>query len=88
VDPTWSLTRDDPAATTVELPAGTTVDDIAEVSVHRVVAGADTGAAVHVTALKRGFLLGPDYLPQPSFLTFSGDVVLDATTTSAVLWRR
>jgi hypothetical protein len=58
------------------------------VSVHRVVVGTDTGAVVHVTAIKRGFLLGQDYLPQQSFLTWNGDVVLDATTTSAVLWRR
>jgi hypothetical protein len=88
VDPTWSLQRDDPAATTVELPAGTTVADIAEVSVHRVVVGTDTGAPIHVTAIKRGFVLAADYLPQQSFLTWSGDVVLDAGTPSAVLWHR
>ncbi|MCW2882405.1 MAG: hypothetical protein JWQ95_6505 [Sphaerisporangium sp.] len=88
VDPTWSIGRDDPAATTVELPAGITVNDIAEVSVHRVVVGTDTGAAVHVTAIKRGFFLGNDYLPQQSFLTWNGDVLLDRNTTSAVLWRR
>jgi hypothetical protein len=88
VDPTWSIQRDDPAATTVELPAGTTADDIAEVSVHRVVVGADTGAAVHVTGIQRGFLLDPDYLPQASFLSWSGDAVLDPTTTSQVIWRR
>ncbi|HUR04644.1 MAG TPA: hypothetical protein VM347_19020 [Nonomuraea sp.] len=88
VDPTWSLQRDDPAATTVELPAGTTADDIAEVTAHRVVVGTDTGAIVHVTAIKRGFLLGQNYLPQQSFLTWNGDVTLDSTTTSAVLWHR
>lgn len=87
-DPTWSLQRDDAAATTVELPAGTTADDIAEVTAHRVVVGTDTGAAVHVTAINRGFLLGQDYLPQQSFLTWNGDVLLDGTTTSAVIWRR
>ncbi|MCA2227511.1 hypothetical protein [Nonomuraea aurantiaca] len=69
VDPTWSLQRDDPAATTVELPAGTRADDIAEVTAHRVVVGTDTGATVHVTGIKRGFLLGQNYLPQQSFLT-------------------
>lgn len=88
VNPTWSLQRDNPAATTVELPAGTTVNDIAEVSVHRVVVGTDTGATVHVTAIKRGFFLDQDYLPQPSVLTWNGDVLLDATTTSQVIWRR
>jgi hypothetical protein len=88
VDPTWSLQRDDPAATTVELPAGMTVADIAEVSVHRVVVGTDNGAPVHVTAIKRGFVLGSDYLAQQSFLTWNGDVVLDGATPSAVLWHR
>jgi hypothetical protein len=88
VDPTWSISRDLPAATTVELPAGTKADDIAEVSVHRVVVGTDTGAAVHVTGINRGFFLGQDYRPQQSFLTWSGDVTLDANNTSAVIWRR
>jgi hypothetical protein len=88
LNPTWSLQRDDPAATTVELPAGTTVADIAEVSVHRVVVGTDNGAPIHVTSINRGFVLGSDYLPQQSFLTWTGDVVLDGATPSAVLWRR
>jgi hypothetical protein len=88
VDPTWSLQRDDPAATTVELPAGTTQADIAAVTAQRVVVGTDTGAPVHVTALRRGFLLDANYLPRPSFLGWTGDVVLDATTPSAVLWQR
>jgi hypothetical protein len=88
VDPTWSIQRDNPAATTVELPAGATAEDIAEISVHRVVVGADTGAAVHVTAIKRGFFLATDYLPQPSFLAWNGDAALDEATTSAVIWRR
>jgi hypothetical protein len=86
VDPTWSLQRDDPAATTVELPAGTTVGDIAEVSVRRVVVGADTGAPVHVTHVGRGFMLGRDYLPATGVLDWTGDVELTGTTPSAVIW--
>lgn len=86
VDPTWSVQRDVPAATTVELPAGTTGADIVEVSAHRVVVGADSGAAVHVTGLTRGFLLGSDYRPGASLLTWGGDAVLTAGTPSAVLW--
>lgn len=88
VDPTWSIQRDIPAATTVELPAGTTADDIAEVSVHRIVVGADTGAAVRVTGMQRGFFLDDAYLPQASFLSWTGAVVLDPSTTSQVIWRR
>ncbi|WP_433440980.1 hypothetical protein [Nonomuraea sp. CA-141351] len=88
VDPTWSIQRDDPAATTVELPAGTTADDIQEITANRVVVGTDNGAVVHVTGIKRGFFLGQDYLPQESFLNWSGDVTIDAATPSAVIWRR
>jgi hypothetical protein len=88
VDPTWSIQRNDPAATTVELPAGTTAADIAEVTAHRIVVGTDTGAPVRVTAIDRGFLLGDDYLPQESFLSWSGDIRLTAETPTAVLWSR
>lgn len=86
--PSWSIQRDDPAATTVELPAGTTADDVVQVSAYRVVNGTDTGATVDVTAVQRGFLLGQDYLPGSSFLTWTGDVTLSAAQPSAVLWSR
>ncbi|HEY6740125.1 MAG TPA: hypothetical protein VI076_14880, partial [Actinopolymorphaceae bacterium] len=82
----WSIQRDVPAATTVELPAGTTPSDIVEVTARRVVVGTDTGATVRVTGIQRGFLLGPDYLPGESFLSWSGDVALTAEQPTAVLW--
>ncbi|MEQ7129286.1 hypothetical protein ABN034_32805 [Actinopolymorpha sp. B11F2] len=87
-DPTWSIQRNVPAATTVELPAGTTADDIAEITAHRIVVGTDTGAPVRVTAIDRGFLLGEDYLPQESFLSWNGDVALTADQPTARLWAR
>jgi hypothetical protein len=87
-DPTWSLRGNGTQATTVELPAGTTVDDIAEVSAHRIVVGTDPGATIRVTGIGRGFLLGDDYLPQESFLTWTGDVVLTPEAPTAVLWSR
>ncbi|WP_020577582.1 hypothetical protein [Actinopolymorpha alba] len=86
--PNWSIQRDAPAATTVELPAGTTVADIAAITAHRVVVGTDTGASIQVTGIDRAFLLGTDYLPQPSFLTWSGGVTVTAAEPSAVLWTR
>ncbi len=86
VDPTWSIQRNDPAATTVELPAGTTQADLESVGVRRVVVGTDSGAAVNVTRLDRGFFLGTDYLPQPSFLTWTGSVTVTAAQPEAVLW--
>ncbi len=85
--PDWSLQRDDPAATTVELPAGTTQDDIAQIIVFRVVNGAtDPGYSVHVTGVTRGFFLGADYLPEQSFLSWQGSITLTMATPSAVLW--
>jgi hypothetical protein len=86
VDPTWSIQRNDPAATTVELPAGTTQADIESIGARRVVVGTDSGAAVNVTRLDRGFFLGTDYLPQPSFLSWTGSVTLTAAAPDAVLW--
>ncbi|WP_203741517.1 hypothetical protein [Actinoplanes cyaneus] len=88
VDPAWSIQRDVPAATTVELPAGTTLDDIAAVSVHRIVVGTDTAAPVQVTALSRGFLLSESYLPGSSFLNWTGNVTLTPESPSAVVWTR
>jgi hypothetical protein len=85
--PDWSIQRDDPAATTVELPAGTTSADIAQILVYRVVNGApDPGYSVHVTGVTRAFFLGSDYLPQQSFLTWQGGITLTAAAPSAVLW--
>ncbi len=87
-DPTWSLRGNGTQATTVELPAGTTADDIAEVTAHRIVVGTDPGATIRVTGIGRGFLLGDDYLPQESFLSWTGDVVLTPEAPTAVLWSR
>jgi hypothetical protein len=86
-EPTWSIQRDIPAATTVELPAGTTVDDVVEVTAHRVVAGTDTGARVDVTSIGRGFFLGANYLPDSSFLSWSGDLALTPEQPTATLWQ-
>jgi hypothetical protein len=83
----WSIQRDDPAATTVELPAGTTQNDIDRIVVYRVVNGTpDPGYTVHVTGVERAFLLGSDDLPQSSFLTWSGSLTLTAAAPTATLW--
>lgn len=86
--PDWSIKRDVPAATTVELPAGTTADDVVAVTALRVPVGTDTGAAVQVTALNRGFLLDEDHGPGTSFIAWTGDAVLTADQPTAMLWQR
>lgn len=87
--PDWSIKRDVPAATTVELPPGTTADQVVELAAHRVAVGApDTGAAVTVTDVNRAFFLDGSYLPTASFGDWRGSVALSPAQPSAVLWSR
>ncbi|HEX4699702.1 MAG TPA: hypothetical protein VH857_10135 [Actinomycetes bacterium] len=86
--PSWTVTRDDPAATTVELPAGTTVADIAQVVALRQPSGAgDNGAPVTFLGINRAFILGSDLLPGASFLNQDNDLTLTATVPQAVVWQ-
>ncbi|QKG26247.1 hypothetical protein [Actinomadura verrucosospora] len=86
--PTWSIDRDGPVATTVELPAGTKSSDIASVeAVRRPTGIGDDGAPATVTSVNRGFFLDASYLPQPSFLAWKGSATLTPQAPSAVLWR-
>jgi hypothetical protein len=85
--PGWGIARDDPAATTIELPAGITQADIADVSVIRVPAIVDNGAAVTVTDVNRAFFLDRNYLPQPSFISVHGlGRMLTADTPATIVW--
>jgi hypothetical protein len=92
--PDWSIQRDDPAATTVELPQGTTSDDIAAIKAIAVPvaktsappAPAPSDYEIHVRRLNRGFMLDDEFLPQPSFLAWTGDVVLTPEQPEAVIW--
>jgi hypothetical protein len=90
----WSIQRDDSAATTVELPPGTTSADIAAIKALAVPvantgdppAPAPTDYTIHARRLNRGFLLGEDFLPQPSFVTWEGDAALTPAQPEAVIW--
>ncbi|MEV4251946.1 hypothetical protein AB0J52_02120 [Spirillospora sp. NPDC049652] len=86
--PSWSISRDGSPATTVELPAGTTLADVLSVEAVRQPTGAgDNGAPATVTAIRRGFFLGQDYLPPlGSGLTWTGSVTVSPSAPSAVLW--
>jgi hypothetical protein len=84
--PDWSIQRDLPAATTIELPAGTTSADIARILAIRVAVGKDTGASVTITNINRGFFLNRLYLPKPSFVSWSGSVTLTPQSPRATLW--
>ena len=86
--PSWSAERDGAVATTVELPEGTQVSDIASVEALRRPTGVgDNGAPATVTSINRGFFLDESYLPQPSSIEWRGSVTLTRDRPSAVLWR-
>jgi hypothetical protein len=86
--PDWSIQRDDPAATTVELPQGTTAADVEAIKAVAVPVGAPGDYSIDVTALNRGFLLGADYLPGASFVSWTGKETLTPQRTEAVIWQR
>ncbi len=86
--PGWSVQRDDPAATTVELPPGTTADDIESISVIRAPGNGDNGGSIEIEGIQRAMFLGDDYLPEPYFISdydISG-VTLTPDAPSAEVW--
>jgi hypothetical protein len=85
--PGSSIERDVPAATTVELPDGTTAADIASIEAIRQPGAGDNGAPATVTSINRAFFLDESYLPQPSSITWTGSVALTAAQPNGVLWR-
>ena len=83
----WAIQRDVPAATTVELPVGTTAADIASIEAIRTTSGSkDSGVSVTMTAVNRALLLNMGYFPQASFVTWNGPVSLSPSSPTAVLW--
>jgi hypothetical protein len=90
--PDWSIQRDDPAATTIELPPRTPRAAVAAVKAVAVPVGAPTvpppaDYQINVTSLRRGFLLRRDFQPGKPLLNWSGNVTLTPATPEAVLWR-
>lgn len=82
----WTINRNGPAATTVELPLGTTAADIESISVRRAAVIPDNGASLTVTALTRAFFLRTSYLPAPSFATWQGSITLTKDSPTAAIW--
>ncbi|GLY84113.1 hypothetical protein [Actinoallomurus iriomotensis] len=85
--PDRSIQRDVPAATTVQLPPGTTSSDIAEITAIRVpTSAADPGSTIEVQAVNRAFFLGRDDEPQQSFLSGATPATLTKAAPTAVLY--
>jgi hypothetical protein len=87
--PGWTLQRDDPAATTVELPVGTTASDIEQIIAFRSPnALPDNGDTIQVERIDRAMFLDQNYLPQPYFIqnyAISG-VTLTQASPSQTVW--
>ena len=82
-----TIDRDGPAATTVELPAGTTPADIAsDLRPPRARVGTDNGATLHVTDVHRAFFLGSTYLPRAVVRRTARHVTLDPATPTQSIW--
>jgi hypothetical protein len=92
--PDWSITRDNAAATTVELPQGTTTNDIESIQAMAVPFDSnpkdtiDPPANYQITIkdINRAFMLDSDYKPQASLMEWHGSQVLTVQNPTAVLW--
>ncbi len=82
---TSSVNRDGTAATTVELPTGTQSSDIDQIVALRTPI-TETGATLTVSRISRAFFLNEDYLPDTSFVDWSGSQTLTEQAPTAVLW--
>jgi hypothetical protein len=85
--PDRSIQRDLPAATTVQLPPGTTPSDIEEITAIRVpTTSADPGSEIDVQAINRAFFLNGDDEPDPSFLSGATPATLTPSAPTVVLY--
>ncbi|UVI29220.1 hypothetical protein [Paenibacillus spongiae] len=92
--PDWSITRDNPAATTVELPAGTTVDAIESIQAMAIPfdnnpndpVSPPTDYQITIKDVNRAFMLDRDYLPQASLMEWHGTQILTPGQPHAILW--
>ncbi len=83
----WSIQRDVPAATTVELPAGTSPDDVAEIKAVAVPVNTPPSYTITFTDINRGFFLDTDYRPMTSFIDWAGAIKLTPNQPEATIWR-
>ena len=83
--PDSSIQRDDPAATTVELPPGKAAADVEAIKAVAVPVG-QTDYRIEVTSLNRGFFLGADFTPGASFISWQGSAILTPADPEAVIW--
>ncbi|TVY10508.1 hypothetical protein [Paenibacillus cremeus] len=84
---TWSIQRDAPAATTIRLPAGTSKEQLEAIKVFAIPVGKPSPAyKITVKRINRMFLLDTQYLPQPSFLQWTGSITLSNEHREEIVW--
>jgi hypothetical protein len=86
--PEWSIQRDRPAATTVELPFDTTRDDIEAIKAIAIPLGwtVSNPYKIALTKINRAFFLDNNYLPQQSFIDWRGEIILTSEHPEAIVW--
>lgn len=80
----WSINRNGPAATTVELPAGTDANDIEVIKVVSINNSLDYNITLMNT--NRAFFLDNTYKPQSSFFQWNGEKKLTPENPECTLW--
>ncbi|NJP19607.1 MAG: hypothetical protein HC763_12165 [Hydrococcus sp. CRU_1_1] len=85
--PEWSIQRDRSAATTVELPLGTTRDDIEAIKAIAIPLGwtVSNPYKIALTKINRAFFLDNNYLPQQSFIDWRGEIILTSEHPEAIV---
>ncbi|USK35962.1 hypothetical protein LIT25_12140 [Bacillus sp. F19] len=84
--PDWSINRNGPAATTVELPAGTDVNDIEVIKAVSVPINNSLDYNIKLTNINRAFFLDKTYQPQSSFFQWDGEKTLTPEKPECILW--
>jgi hypothetical protein len=86
--PEWSIQRDRPAATTVELPFGTGRDNIEVIKAIAIPVEwtVSNDYKIALTNINRAFFLDNNYLPQESFIDWIGEIILTSEHPEAIVW--
>lgn len=82
----WLINRNGPAATTVELPVGTDVNDIEVIKAVSAPINNSLNYNITLTNINRAFFLDNNYKPQSSFFQWDGEKKLTPENPECTLW--
>lgn len=84
----WSIQRDRPATTTIELPFGTGRDDLEAIKAIAIPTQwiLPNDYSIALTKINCAFFLERNYLPQESFIDWQGEVILTSEHPEQTIW--